>query len=106
HTAVLYEAPARVAATLGELVDGGAGERRAAVARELTKRFEEFRRGTVAELARYYRDSPPRGEVVIVLSGGAVAAVELDEDALRARATELLAAGNSARDVARTIAGE
>ncbi len=106
HTAVLYEAPARLAATLDELDDRGAGGRRAAVARELTKRFEEFRRGTVAELARYYRDSPPRGEVVIVLAGGAGTAAELDEDALRGRAAELLAAGSSARDVARALAAE
>jgi 16S rRNA (cytidine1402-2'-O)-methyltransferase len=106
HTAVLYEAPARVAATLGDLVDAGAGERHAAVARELTKQFEEFRRGTVDELARYYRDSQPRGEVVIVISGGEVAAAELDEDALRDRAAELLAVGKSARDVARALADE
>jgi 16S rRNA (cytidine1402-2'-O)-methyltransferase len=76
------------------------------VARELTKQFEEFRRGTVAELARYYQDSPPRGEVVIIVAGGGESETELDEDALRARAGELLVAGKSARDVARTLAAE
>jgi 16S rRNA (cytidine1402-2'-O)-methyltransferase len=106
HTSVLYEAPGRVAATLGELATAGAGERRVAVARELTKQFEELRRGTVGELARYYQDSPPRGEVVIVLAGADATVEQIDEDALRSRAGELLAAGRSARDVARALMAE
>jgi 16S rRNA (cytidine1402-2'-O)-methyltransferase len=106
HTAVLYEAPGRVAATLEDLAAAGARERRATVARELTKQFEELRRGTVEELARYYHDSPPRGEVVIVVAGGGEIQEELDEDALRVRAGELLAAGKSARDVARILVAE
>ena len=106
HTAVLYEAPGRVAATLDDLAAAGAGGRGVTVARELTKQFEELRRGTVAELARYYQDSPPRGEVVIVMAGGGEIRSELDEDALRARAAVLLAEGKSARDVARTLTAE
>jgi 16S rRNA (cytidine1402-2'-O)-methyltransferase len=104
HTAVLYEAPARVAATLAELAAHGAHVRRTAVARELTKQFEEVRRGTVEELARYYENSPPRGEVVIVLAGAAPASVS--EEAARERARALLAQGASARDVARTLIAE
>ena len=106
HTAVLYEAPGRLAATLGELGKAGAGARRTAVARELTKQFEELRRGTVEELARYYQDSPPRGEVVIVLAGAEDVTAVLDDDTLRARAGELLASGRSARDVARALMAE
>ena len=98
HTAVLYEAPVRVANTLGDLRDHGAGSRKAVVARELTKQFEEIRRGTVAELAAYYEGSTPRGEVVIVLEGSTPP--PLAEDQLRLRARELRAAGLSARDVA------
>ena len=56
HTSVLYEAPGRLAKTLRDLDTVGAGSRRVVVARELTKKFEEFRRGTVAELASYYAD--------------------------------------------------
>jgi 16S rRNA (cytidine1402-2'-O)-methyltransferase len=104
HTAVLYEAPSRVAATLGELSARGAGERRVVVARELTKQFEEIRRGTVAELAAYYEGSPPRGEVVIVLEG--VTLQPLAEDELRSRARSLRAAGLSARDVAAALVRE
>ena len=104
HPSVLYEAPGRVAATLAELVASGAGERRAVVARELTKQFEELRSGTVGELATYYDAAPPRGEVVIVLEGATVVAPS--EDAMRERAQALRAEGLTARDVARAIVSE
>ena len=105
HAAVLYEAPNRVAETLAELARAGAGERATVVARELTKQFEELRRGTVAELAAYYHDAPPRGEVVIVIAGGG-APVGATEDEMRARAAELRAVGRSARDVAAALTAE
>jgi 16S rRNA (cytidine1402-2'-O)-methyltransferase len=105
HAAVLYEAPSRVADTLAELARAGAGERAAVVARELTKQFEETRRGTVAELAAYYVDAPPRGEVVIVIAGAAAPESASEED-LRARAAELRAEGRSARDVAAALSAE
>ncbi len=101
HTAVLYEAPGRVAETLGDLAAAGAGAREAVVARELTKQFEEFRRGAVRDLAALCADTPPRGEVVIVVAGGE--APPLDEEALRARAATLRADGLSARDVVRVL---
>ena len=94
-TAVLYEGPGRVAATLKDLA-GQASGREAVVARELTKQFEEVRRGTVESLAAYYGETPPRGEVVILV-GGAVAA-PVDESALAREATRLRAAGKSVRD--------
>ncbi len=100
-TSVVYESPNRVVSTLEALVALGEGERRVAVARELTKQFEEVRRGTVAELAQYYESTPPRGEVVIVLSGAS--APVLDETMLRARARELRRGGTSAREVARIL---
>ena len=104
HTSVLYEAPNRVAATLGELGARGAGKRRVVVARELTKQFEEIRRGTVAELSAYYESAPPRGEVVIVLEGTTLQ--PLAEDELRSRARLMRAAGLSARDVAAALVRE
>lgn len=104
HTAVLYEAAPRVAATLRDLEKHGCGARLGSVARELTKQFEEVKRGTVAELAQYYEESPPRGEVVIVIAGAP--AVEADEGVARDRARVLRADGLSARDVARTLAAE
>ena len=104
HTGVLYEAANRVAATLGDLERVGAGERDVAVARELTKQFEEVRRGTVTELAAYYESSPPRGEVVIVLRGMTIQ--QPAEDELRTRARSLRASGLSARDVAAALVRE
>jgi 16S rRNA (cytidine1402-2'-O)-methyltransferase len=104
HTAVLYEAPARVSETLGALAAAGAGLREAVVARELTKQFEEFRRGTVRSLAESYEEVAPRGEVVLVIAGADLA--EPDETALRDRARALRNEGLSARDVARVLSEE
>jgi 16S rRNA (cytidine1402-2'-O)-methyltransferase len=102
HTAVVYEAPPRVADTLGELDEAGCGERRVAVARELTKQFEEVRRGTVRDVAAYYHTAPPRGEVVLVLEGAAAPA-EADETALREHVVRLRAEGADARAIATAL---
>jgi 16S rRNA (cytidine1402-2'-O)-methyltransferase len=104
HTAVLYEAPGRVADTLQELADAGHGERAGAVARELTKQFEDIRRGTLAELAAYYNVTPPRGEVVIVLAGHPEAVIT--ETELRDLARGLRAQGAAPRDVVRRLMSE
>ena len=105
HAAVLYEAPSRVGDTLAELASAGGGARATVVARELTKQFEELRRGTVDALATYYLDASPRGEIVIVIEGAA-APVGASEDELRARAAELRSEGHSARDIAAALADE
>jgi 16S rRNA (cytidine1402-2'-O)-methyltransferase len=97
YTAILYEAPGRLADSLRELAVLG-GERSAVVARELTKQFEEFRRGTLESLSAYYSESPPRGEVVVLIGGATVAAP--DEAALLAEARALRESGKSVRDVA------
>jgi 16S rRNA (cytidine1402-2'-O)-methyltransferase len=97
---ILFEAPQRVQKTLEELA-ARQPSRPACVARELTKKFEEVRRGTVHELAAYYDTSPPRGEVVLVLGGAAPDGV--NEDALAEVARALLEEGLSAREVARRL---
>ena len=104
HTVVVYEAPSRVGETLADLAGVGAGARLAVVARELTKQFEEFRRGTVDELAASYSLEAPRGEVVLVIAGRDE--VQPNESALRERARALRAEGLSARDVVRVLTGE
>jgi 16S rRNA (cytidine1402-2'-O)-methyltransferase len=65
-TLVWYEAPHRLAETLADMANAF-GDRAAAVARELTKRFEEVRRGSLAELATHYATNAARGEVTIVV---------------------------------------
>ena len=102
HTAVLYEAPGRVADSLRELLERGAGDRKAVVARELTKLHEEIRRGTLESLCAYYSESPPRGEVVILISGAPLTAP--DESVLRESARSIRARGLSVRDVAAELA--
>lgn len=104
HTAVLYESPNRLADTLAELHESGLGARRAAVARELTKQFEELRRGTVEELARYYADASPRGEIVIVIEGAQHEAPT--EESMRERARALREGGASSRDIVTVLTEE
>lgn len=104
HTAVLYEAPSRVAATLDDIAGAGGAGRRCVVAREITKRYEEFREGTVGELAAYYAEHPARGEIVIVVAGATP--VPMDEEAVLGRARELRASGLSAKDVAARLVAE
>jgi 16S rRNA (cytidine1402-2'-O)-methyltransferase len=101
YLAIIYEAPTRVADLLADMVESGTGERRAAVARELTKQFEEIRRGTVGELAAYYAGGAPRGEVVVLVEGAVHAAP--DEAVLRARVRTLKDQGLSARDIVRAL---
>jgi 16S rRNA (cytidine1402-2'-O)-methyltransferase len=66
-TLIFYEGPSRLAAALADMSEV-LGDRQAAIGRELTKRHEEVRRGSLTTLAAHYRDKPPRGEVVIVVS--------------------------------------
>ena len=96
-TTVVFEAANRVGATLADLAANGAGERTAIVAREITKQFEEFKRGTIGELADTYRDSEPRGEVVLVIAGAE--ARETSEEELNAAAQQLRASGKQPREV-------
>jgi len=104
HTVVLYEAPPRVGELLAALLRAGGGERRAVVARELTKLHEEFRRGTVAELAAYYETTAPRGEVVLLLEGAPP--VVPDQEGAARRAVALRAEGVSVRDTVRHLQEE
>jgi 16S rRNA (cytidine1402-2'-O)-methyltransferase len=67
-TLIFYESGPRLAASLEDLAMALGGNRQAAVARELTKLFEETRRGTLAELAAHYAEAgPPRGEIVLLV---------------------------------------
>lgn len=69
ETSIIYEAPHRLKKTLKNMVRVLGQDRRAVIARELTKRFEEFYRGTLAEFYRWFQNHRPRGEFVIFISG-------------------------------------
>jgi 16S rRNA (cytidine1402-2'-O)-methyltransferase len=105
-TVVLFEAPNRVVELLADLEAVCGGERGAVVARELTKIFEETRSGTLTDLAAYYAEAPPRGEVTVVVTGSDRPAQEERPPDPAERARVLLAQGMTRRDVADQIATE
>lgn len=100
-TLLLHEAPHRLAETLAALAEGFGPERPAAVARELTKRFEEVRRGPLAELAAHYAAQPALGEICLVI--GPAPAEPPGQAELDARLRAAMA-GASLRDAAAMVA--
>lgn len=104
HTGIIYESPLRVGATLAELTAAGAGARSAVVARELTKKFEEFARGTVAGLAELFADVPARGEVVILV--GPAIPQKLNEDDLREAVRKLRDDGLAPREIVERLTAD
>ena len=106
-TLVFLESPRRVAAALADMATT-LGPRPAAVARELTKRYEEVRRGTLEALARHYGAAGgPKGEIVIVVGGsrGEAARPAITDADIDGRLDSLLAAG-SVRDAAAAVSAE
>ena len=105
RTTVLFEAPGRVVATVRELADACGGDRRVAVARELTKLHEEIWRGTLADAAEWADLRTVRGEVVLVVAGAPdVDEPEVDDDTLSTVLAERLAAGERTRGVVDDVA--
>ncbi len=105
RTTVLFESPRRVLATVADLAAAVGGERRVAVAREITKKFEDVWRGTLAAAAVHLAETEPLGEYVLVIEGALARepATESDvEDALRVR----LAAGMPKRDAVAEVTAE
>ncbi len=100
-TLIWHEAPHRLAETLADL-HAAFGDRPAAVARELTKRFEEVRRGGLADLARHYAAEPARGEITVL--AGPAPAEAADAEDLDAQLRAALANG-SVKDAAALVAG-
>ncbi len=68
ETVIFFESPYRLSKTLAACTDV-MPDRQLCVARELTKKFEEFRRGTASELLAHYQAHPPKGEIVLVIAG-------------------------------------
>ncbi len=100
-TLILYESPKRVHDLLTTLRDT-LGDRPAAVCRELTKRFEEVRRGSLSELAERFAGEEVRGEIVVLVGRGG--AREVTEEEIRARLSEAMATMRL-KDAATAVAG-
>ena len=101
-TLILYESPRRLSAALGDMADI-MGKRDAAVARELTKRHEEVRRGTLADLALHYgAGDTPKGEIVVVIGPPEQGPIATDDDVDKQLRVALH--GNTVRDAAAEVA--
>ena len=102
RTMVFFEAPHRLDATLAAMVDAFGPDRRAAVCRELTKTYEEVRRGPLTELAAWAAAGDVRGEITIVVDGATQ--VPVDVTTLVGHAMERVDAGERLKDVTRDLA--
>ena len=69
RTMIFYESPYRLVKTLQQFAEFFGGERRCSVAREISKKFEEHRRGTLTEVAEWFSGHEPKGEIVIIVEG-------------------------------------
>ena len=66
---VFYESPYRLVKTLEQFAEFFGAERECSVAREISKKFEEHKRGTLVEVAAWYKEHEPKGEIVIIVAG-------------------------------------
>jgi 16S rRNA (cytidine1402-2'-O)-methyltransferase len=104
RTIVFYESPHRIAETLEDVLEV-LGDRPVALARELTKMYEEVRRGTVTEVLDGVRSVPPRGEIVVVVQGAVhESKQEPTSDELAAKARALMDAGVPRKDALAQVA--
>ena len=110
ETLIFYEAPHRLKETLAALVAGLGEERQACAARELTKKFEEYRRTTLGELLAYYEEHEPRGEFVLIVAGAdetrVASADSAEEMSLAERYAAHIAEGLDKKEAMRRTAQE
>lgn len=104
RTIVFYESPHRLQATLSDLVAVVGGDRPLVLARELTKRYEEFWRGTVAQALAHSHDRAPLGEYTLLLGGSCDRPLPPTEAAVKAELAQLLAQGLSRSQASRQVA--
>jgi 16S rRNA (cytidine1402-2'-O)-methyltransferase len=102
RTMVFFESPHRLADALTDAAAAFGSERAAAVCRELTKTYEEIRRGPLAELAAWAADGV-KGEITLVVAGAPDVAVELDAAELAAAVAAEEAAGATRKDAIRAV---
>ncbi len=101
RTMVFFESPNRLADALGDIATAFGPDRRVAVCRELTKLYEEVRRGTAAELVEW-ATAGVKGEICIVVEGGVVQEIDLETGITQVKA--LVAAGSKLKDAASEVA--
>ncbi|MEL6517461.1 MAG: 16S rRNA (cytidine(1402)-2'-O)-methyltransferase [Pseudomonadota bacterium] len=102
-TLVFFEAPKRLSRMLRSCVSVLGGERQAAVCRELTKKFETVKRGTLMQLATEFADQTPKGEIVLVIDRGRQGATDADRDAALRIALETQSLKDAVQAVAEAL---
>ncbi|HPT82667.1 MAG TPA: 16S rRNA (cytidine(1402)-2'-O)-methyltransferase [Limnochordia bacterium] len=102
---IFYEAPHRLVEMLGDLLDVF-GDRVASVSRELTKLYEETRRGHLSELLAHFMDSKPRGEFVVTVAGAEERSGDKSEDDILRALQRLLAKGLSRKSAVNQVSEE
>jgi len=107
NTLIFYESPHRIIDTL-EIIYDVFGERNACVSRELTKKFEEFRRGTIPDLINYYKQAGVKGEITLVVSGADTNETDdpIETSVLLGKVDELIEDGIPKKEALKTIAKE
>lgn len=103
HTLVAFEAPHRLLASLADLKDM-LGDRRIALARELTKLHEEVWRGSISQAMAHFEENPPRGEFTLVIEGAKEEQVRWDEEQVREALAEMLAEGVERKEAVKIVA--
>lgn len=104
RTLIAYESPNRLTDLLQAILDT-LGDRPVCVARELTKLYEELRRGTTSEILAHYTANPPRGEIVVVIGGAPPQEmIEWDEAQVRAALRQRLDSGEPLKTAAKAVA--
>ena len=106
RTIILYEAPHRLLACLKDIESILGEQRQLAIARELTKVYEEVKRGSVTELYEYYSFNPPRGEISIIIQGKEALAEAKDFAEIAREVEELLEQGMDKKEAFKTKARE
>lgn len=104
RTLVAYESPYRVADTLGLVAAIMGDDRPVCIAREMTKMFEQFWRGTAHDGQQQYSDEHPKGEVTLII-GGAPAGNNWDRERVREALQHEMDSGQSLSRAAKTVAG-
>ena len=104
RTLIFYESPHRLRVSLRDLAASLGNDRQIVVARELTKLYEEFWRGTIAEAIAHYTQIEPKGEFTLVVAGAQLEMPVLSEDALKVELQQIMAQGVSRSQASRQLA--
>ncbi|MEH2287137.1 16S rRNA (cytidine(1402)-2'-O)-methyltransferase [Nostoc sp.] len=104
RTLIFYESPHRLRDTLQDLALVWGSDRQIVLGRELTKLYEEFWRGTIAEAIAYYTQREPQGEYTLVVAGIPASQPQLTEEELKAELKQLISQGISRSQASRQLA--